>query len=149
MFDRLKERSTPVSRSLPLAAKVSIVLLAVMGIAALPSGWGLMHPAADGTALGMPPEWLQGTPFPSFFIPGLILFALFGIGALATAALALVRSWPAPYFSFALGVGLIIWIAVQLLVLRRYFFLQPVMAVWGLALAILALVWWRAVWHRA
>jgi hypothetical protein len=149
MFDYLKQRSTPAGRALPLAAKVSIVLLIIMGVAALPSGWGLMHPAPDGTALGMPSKWLQGSPFSSFLIPGLILFALFGLGALATAALALLRSWPAPYFTFAMGIGLMIWIVVQLLALGRYFFLQPIMFVWGLALVLLAYVWWRAVWRRA
>jgi len=46
---------------------------------------------------------------------------------------------------FGAGGALVLWIAVQLLVLQRYFFLQPVIAVLG-AMTI-ALDWWWV--HRS
>jgi hypothetical protein len=41
------------------------------------------------------------------------------------------------------GLALVLWIVVQLLVLQRYFFLQPVIVVFGLAEAGLAYAWVR------
>jgi hypothetical protein len=38
------------------------------------------------------------------------------------------------------GAALVLWIAVQLLVLQRYFFLQPVIAGFGVLEMVLA--WW-------
>lgn len=149
MLRRLKARSTPIDPTLPLPAKVCVALLVLMGVAALPSGWGLMHPEADGSALGMSVQWLEGTPFDSYIIPGVILFSLFGLGAIATAVVALLRQWPAPYLAFAIGVGLVIWIIVQVSTLRMFFFLQPVMLAWGAVLAILAYLWWRRWWRPA
>ena len=46
-----------------------------------------------------------------------------------------------PYLA---GLLLVAWIAVELLILRRYFFLQPVIAGIGAAEILLA---WR--WHRS
>ena len=46
---------------------------------------------------------------------------------------------------FGAGGALVLWIAVQLLVLQRYFFLQPVIAVLGAMT--MALDWWWV--HRS
>jgi hypothetical protein len=45
------------------------------------------------------------------------------------------------------GLLLVAWIAVQLLILRRYFFLQPVIAGIGAAEVLLAWRWRRAAGH--
>ena len=42
------------------------------------------------------------------------------------------------------GLALVGWIVVQLLVLQHFFFLQPVVAVLGLAEIVLAWLWQRA-----
>lgn len=42
------------------------------------------------------------------------------------------------------GLLLVAWIAVELLILRRYFFLQPVIAALGIAELALVSVWQRA-----
>lgn len=42
------------------------------------------------------------------------------------------------------GAGLLTWIAVQALVLQRYFFLQPVIAGCGVAEMVLAWLWIRS-----
>ena len=46
--------------------------------------------------------------------------------------------------SYLAGLGLLAWIAVQLLMLQHVFFLQPVIAVLGLAETGLAWLWQRA-----
>ena len=51
-------------------------------------------------------------------------------------------AWPARIIPA--GLLLVAWIAVQLLILRRYFFLQPVIAGIGAAEVLLAWRWQRA-----
>jgi hypothetical protein len=41
------------------------------------------------------------------------------------------------------GAALVLWIAVQLALLQRYFFLQPVIAGLGVVEVLLAWAWWR------
>lgn len=53
---------------------------------------------------------------------------------------AVVRHRWAVALGFLGGAGLVLWIVVQALVLQRYFFLQPVIAGFGLAEVLLA--WW-------
>ena len=54
------------------------------------------------------------------------------------------REFVADVHRYLAGLLLIAWIAVELLILRRYFFLQPVIAGIGAAEILLA---WR--WHRS
>ena len=46
--------------------------------------------------------------------------------------------------SYLAGAGLVLWIAVQMLVLQRYFILQPAIAGAGAAEMLLARLWQRA-----
>ena len=46
--------------------------------------------------------------------------------------------------AYLAGLGLVFWIAVQMLVLQRYFFLQPVIAGAGTMEMLLAWLWQRA-----
>lgn len=132
-------------QGVPAVAKVAIVLEVLLGIAAIGGGWGLMNPASDGSALGMPVEWLRGTPFASWLIPGLLLFGVFGVGSLVAALAGLLRHWSAPYLAFAVGLGQVIWIVVEAILLRHVGFhpLQPTMLIWGGLIAALAYFWWR------
>ncbi len=126
------------------AAIGAIGLLAFLAVGAFYGGWELMHPAADGSGLGMPAEWIHSTPFGSWFIPGLILFTVFGVGSTVSLVAALLRHWSAPYLTFALGVGQMIWITVELIVVRQFHpILQPGCFGIGAALAILAYLWHR------
>lgn len=58
-------------------------LLVFWGIGALGGGWFLAS-APDGSGMGFDPAILDGTPFPDFLLPGLILFTV-GLGAVASA----------------------------------------------------------------
>ena len=54
------------------------------------------------------------------------------------------RPRPEPAAGYLAGLLLVAWIAVELLILRRYFFLQPVIAGIGAAEVLLAWRWQRA-----
>lgn len=71
------------------AGWVLVAALAFWGVGALGGGFGLAA-APDGSGIGLDPAILDGTPFPDFLVPGLILFVL-GLAAM-TAAVGLSRA---------------------------------------------------------
>ena len=94
--------------------------------------------------LGMPAGYLTATPFSSWALPGLALLISVAVPQLAAAVLiAAGHRWALPA-SYLAGAALVAWILVQLLVMQRYFFLQPVIAILGIAELALARVWQRA-----
>ena len=141
----------PVLRSgaLPRAAKVDIGLLAFLAIAAGPAGWALASAGPGEAPLGMAMEWLRNSPFTSYFIPGLILFGLFGVGSAVAVLLGLARHWLAPYAAFTIGVGQMIWIAVETIMVPLNHPLQPTMFAVGASIASLAFFWWRGTRRQA
>jgi hypothetical protein len=92
---------------------------------------------AFGGAPDVPREWLEGTPFDSYLVPGLILLvAVGGAMTIATGSL-LVRHPRAPEASIAAGLVLIGWITVQMLIIvpeGSFSLLQPTMVVAGLVI---------------
>jgi hypothetical protein len=65
---------------------------------------------AFGGAEGVEREWLDGTPFNDYVIPGVILLVVVG-GSLAAAAVALLRRVPTAWeFSVAAGAVVLGWI---------------------------------------
>src|SRR5271157_4803152 len=57
---------------------------------------------------------LKGSPFETYFAPGLILFCALGLGPLAAAQLAWRRHPLAPAAALGVGVALLIWMAVEI-----------------------------------
>ena len=92
--------------------------------------------------LGMPDDWLQGTPFTSWTLPGIFLLLVVAVPMAAAAVLGLRRSVWAPAASIIAGATQIGWICVELLIMQEFNVLQPVMC--GLGLVVLLL----AVWSR-
>ena len=76
---------------------------------------GMMNPQAP---LGMPIELLQHSPFSDYLIPGLILFAVLGLGNLFGLYMLARQSSCWPHISSVLGLALIIFIVVQCIMLR-------------------------------
>ncbi len=93
---------------------------------------------------GMPPSWLSGTPLTSWALPGVLLLAGVAVPQLAAAAMIVTRRRVALASGYLAGLILVGWIVVQVVVLQRFFFLQPVIAVLGLAETGLAWLWQRA-----
>lgn len=136
---------TPSSTSIPRpvmnrAGKTAVGLLILLGVMALGGGIALVA-APDGSIMTMPLSMLAGSPFPDFFFPGLILGGLFGIGSMAVAVLGL-RTWRiAPFLAFAIGVGQMIWIVVELAIIKGLSVLHPICFGIGLAIAVAAVSW--------
>jgi hypothetical protein len=129
-----------------------IVLQILLGLGALAGGAALMA-APDGSILQMPLSMLENSPFSSYLIPGAILFTLLGVYPLAVAYSLWRRpSWrwpdalnPAKHMhwswaaSLAAGVILVVWITVQVLLIRSVAFLHVLYFAWGWALILLTL----------
>lgn len=137
----------------PVAVWLLIVLQFLLGFGAFVSG-ALLVTAPDGSLMRMPLSMLQYSPFSNFLIPRMILAILLGVYPLAV-AYSLWRKpawrWPDginPFkhrhwswaASLAAGVILLIWITVQVLMLRAAAFLHVLYFVWGWVLILLTLV---------
>ena len=137
----------------PVFLVILIVLLGFIGVGATISG-AMLFLSPQGDLMKMPVDMLEGTRFSSYFFPGLILFLFVGIFPLVTVfgllkqpgwkwsdsinpARNLHWAWSA---SWAAGIIMLVWIAVETILLGYVSFLQPVIAVWGMAVIALALV---------
>ncbi len=98
-----------------------------------------------GEIIAIPQRALQGSPFETYFVPGLILFCALGLGPLAAAWLAWRRHPLAPIAALGVGGTLLIWMAVEVAIVGYtnwpplqpfYFLLGVVISGFGLA--------WRA-----
>ena len=133
--------SAPARIDRPGYAWIAVVLQLATGLFAVPVGLAMIRDP-DGAILGMPQAWIDATPFGSWLVPGLFLFAVNGVGQLAAAALTVVRHPVAPWLTGALGVGLMIWIVVQAALMPAHP-LQPTLFVVGTIEGLTALLWLR------
>ena len=65
----------------------------------------------------LPLSALAGSPFDTYLVPGLILFGVLGLGPLVAARLAWLRHPLAPTAALVVGVGLLIWVAVEVAII--------------------------------
>jgi hypothetical protein len=112
-----------------------IGLLGFTGMGALYGGIGLI----DG-GLGMPIEWLDGSPFQTWVVPGLALLGIVAIPSLWALIEEALGAPTADRTAMIAGGLLVAWIVVQVLLLQRFHPLQPTMLAVGLLTAWLA---WR------
>jgi hypothetical protein len=125
---------------------VCLVTLTLLAVGALAGGAALVL-APDGSIMGFRATLLEGSPFPDFLVPGLILGGLFGVGSLVTVGMGLRDQPPAPFLAFAIGCGQVIWIVVQLAIIgtKNISFLHPTMFLVGAIAAVAAVPWgWPA-----
>jgi hypothetical protein len=121
---------------------IAVVLEVFTALGAIPVGiMFLMDPT--GQLVQLPRGWIEATPFGSYLVPGLYLLLVNGIGMLALAGLSILRHWSAPWLTGALGVGLIVWILVEILVMPETMFLTWLFLAIGFALGVVALFWLR------
>jgi hypothetical protein len=135
-----------------MAVWLLIVLQFLLGLGAL-GGGGVLIAAPDGSIIQMPLSMLEFSPFHNFLIPGMILFTTLGLFPIAIAYSLWQRpvwrwpdsinpfrrihwSWAA---SLAAGVILLIWITVEVLILRSVAFLHIFYFAWGCVLILLTL----------
>jgi hypothetical protein len=107
-------------------------LLLLLAVNAFGGGFYGLSGAKD-----VPAAWLQGSPFDSYFIPGLILIIFVGGSALLAAVLIFLKH---PFArKAAMGCGIIVlgWILVQLIIIGYVSWLQPVIAIAGICILLL------------
>ena len=109
------------------------VLLFIVAVNAFAGGYYGMAGAKN-----VPVEWLQDTPFHSYFIPALILFVIVG-GCSLLGALAVIMHHRFAFKAAVLsGLVILAWINVQLLMIGYVSWLQPAIAVAGFLVLILS-----------
>lgn len=123
-------------------AKGTLALEVFLSVGAIAGGIALMV-GPRGEIIPLSPALLRGSPFDTYFVPGLILFAVLGLGPLVAARMVWLRHPLAPIAAVGVGVALLIWLAVEIGIigysdeppLQQFYFLL------GLAITIIGLGW--------
>lgn len=112
---------------------VALCLLAIISLAAMIGGIPMIvH--GTGDAVGLSSDYLAHAPFESYRLPGVLLVVLNGMGSLI-AFVVLYNNWR--YHSYtvrAMGIVLLVWILMQVIILRELNTLHILFAVMALAL---------------
>lgn len=91
-------------------------------------------------AEGVPTEWLEGSPFRDYFIPGLLLFFVVG-GSFLFASIAVFANHRFAREAVFLSVAIVfIWLAVQVYIIGFVSWLQPLTAITGIIILVSALL---------
>jgi hypothetical protein len=126
----------------PAYVWIAVILEVFTAIGAIPVGLMFLSDPT-GQLVQVPRGWIEATVFGSYVVPGLYLLFVNGLGMLALAFLTVRRHWLAPWLTGTLGVGLIVWILVEILLLPETMFLTWIFLATGIALGFLALFWLR------
>jgi hypothetical protein len=126
----------------PAYAWLAIALEVFTAVGAVPVGVMLLTDPS-GAGVGFPAGWIEATPFGSYFLPGIYLFAVNGVGMLVLAALSVRRHRSAPALTVVLGTGLLVWIGVQVIVMPETSTLQAAFGAIGLTLVAVGVAWLR------
>lgn len=98
-----------------IKGSLSVLHLIVAAFAFL-GGWvAISQPMSP---FGISTDMLANSPFDTFLLPGLLLFIVIGMGQLVAAAFILFRSRFEAYSSFITSGTLLIWLIVQVLMIR-------------------------------
>jgi len=96
----------------------------------------------------LPSQWLVRTPFTTWVGPGWVLIGLIAVPHLLAAIPPLFLPGN-PRLGILAGIlagtSLLVWITVQLALLQVFFFLQPVIAGFGVVELVIALLWRRRI----
>lgn len=135
------------------ACKFLIFLHFFLGIGAL-FGGGVLIISPDGSLLRMPLELLQHSPFHSYLIPGMILFSGLGVIPMITAVFLITEKSLKPFEKLSLykdthwawnaslyiGFILIIWITIEVYMIRGIAFIQVFYLFLGLLIQAITLL---------
>lgn len=117
------------------ARTILLILTAFVAVTAFPGGLALTLGAlvpSMATVLSPPPDYLIGTPFTSYLLPGLALALVVG-GSHAVAFMLLLRRHPrADLLTSVAAFGVLIWIFIQMIYIP-FSVLQAVYFAAGLA----------------
>jgi hypothetical protein len=123
-------------------AKAALALEVLLSLGALAGGLILMV-APSGEIIPLPLAALAGSPFGTYFVPGLILFSVLGFGPLIGARLVALRHPLAPAATLVVGAALLIWVGVEVAIIgySNEPPLQAIYAVLGVTIVLVAIRW--------
>lgn len=76
-------------------------------------------------AKDIPLEWLNGSPFPDYFVPSLFLFTVIGGLSLFSAVVVFKRHRIAPKIVTIDGIIILLWIVIQVVIIGYVSWMQP------------------------
>ena len=122
---------------------MAVVLQLLLAVGALAGGAALML-GPRGEILPLPVDALAGSPFSTYFVPGLVLLTVLGIGPIGVATLALRHARLAPMLTVLVGFALLAWLGVQIAIIGFATSppLQPIYLVTGATIVVVGLSWW-------
>jgi hypothetical protein len=133
-MSQLAIRSQTMARGHRLAFRYVLGgLLAFGALNAFAGGYYGMSGAED-----VPKEWLEGSPFEDYFIPGLVLFVVVGGSFLAAAIAVLAKLHIARFAAFSAGAIVLGWLAVETAIIGYVSWMQPATTIGGLLVLLLA-----------
>jgi hypothetical protein len=88
------------------------ILQVYVSIGAIPEGIAMITDPR-GSSLGMSIDWLSKSPFSNFFIPGIFLLVVTGLGSLLGGVFSFKRHYKAGEIAVGLGIFLIVWIILH------------------------------------
>jgi hypothetical protein len=106
------------------------ILLAFIALNAIGGGYYALAGAES-----VPLEWLQGSPFKSYFIPGLFLLVIVGGACILASLAAFTNSRFARSLSFLCSGLLAAWIIIQVSIIGYVSWMQPAIFVTALIIA--------------
>ena len=117
----------------------AIVLMMVTGINALAAGYSFMVDPS-GSGLGMTLSYIQDSPFPDFFIPGILLFFFNGVLNVFTVIVAMRKGKTYPLLTAIQGCILLGWIIIQLTMVESLHPLHLILGIIGAGLMIMGIM---------
>jgi hypothetical protein len=130
--------NSPTPFSTRLIRNILGTLLAFAAINAFGGGYYGMS-GAEGVSL----ELLQGSPFDSYFIPGLVLFVIVGGSFLIACVAVFARLRFARFACISTVVVVYGWLAVQIAIIGYISWMQPVTAIVVFVIFLLTLLLYR------
>jgi len=107
------------------------ILQTFIGLGAL-GGGVLLVKDPSGSTLGLPLSFLEGSPFRDFLIPGIFLLTVNGIGSMIGAALTFTRRRYAQELAIVLGAILVLWIVIQVIIIRSFSWMHMLYFILGI-----------------
>lgn len=86
----------------------------------------------------VPVEWLKGSPFKSYFIPGLFLFVVIGGLGLYSSITTFLKKRNACKIAILTGGITLMWLAIQIAIIGYVSWMQPATTVAGILIILLS-----------
>jgi hypothetical protein len=122
--------------------RLLFVLHLVVGVSAVAAGLALVNDPS-GEVLSFDTDWLDGSPFPTYFVPGLFLALVNGGLNLGSAYGIARREWWDGVVSLVAGIVLLTWIVVQWAIIGYQHWTQVMWLVVFTTMLAIAVLRWR------